>query len=72
MIPHLRMLSVLFFFAGNFYSVSLQAQENADIPVPNERQLRWQQAEFGVVFHYDLHVFDGNPYDYDLHINVKY
>ncbi len=31
-------------------------------PVPNPRQLAWQQAEMGVVFHYDLHVFDGNKY----------
>ena len=33
-----------------------------DIPVPNRRQLAWQQAELGVVFHYDLHVFDGKQY----------
>ena len=33
-----------------------------DLPVPNARQLAWQQAELGVVFHYDLHVFDGNKY----------
>ncbi len=31
-------------------------------PVPNERQLAWQNAEMGVVFHYDLHVFDGKRY----------
>lgn len=31
-------------------------------PVPNERQLAWQQAEMGAVFHYDLHVFDGLAY----------
>lgn len=33
------------------------------IPAPNERQLAWQQAEFGVVFHYDLHVFDTSKYN---------
>ncbi|KAF5080840.1 alpha-L-fucosidase [Petrimonas sulfuriphila] len=32
-------------------------------PVPTARQLRWAQAEFGVIFHYDLHVFDGKRYD---------
>jgi len=32
------------------------------IPVPNQRQLAWQQAELGVVFHYDLHVFDEEKY----------
>ena len=32
------------------------------IPIPNGRQLAWQEAELGVVFHYDLHVFDGEKY----------
>jgi len=32
------------------------------IPVPNHKQLAWQQAEMGAVFHYDLHVFDGKKY----------
>lgn len=31
-------------------------------PVPAARQLKWHQAEMGVVFHYDLHVFDGIVY----------
>lgn len=31
-------------------------------PLPNPAQLAWQQAELGVVFHYDLHVFDGENY----------
>ena len=39
----------------------LYAQE-ADLPKPNEQQLAWQEAELGVVFHYDLHVFDGKKY----------
>lgn len=34
-----------------------------DRPVPNHRQLAWQEAELGVVFHYDLHVFDGKKYN---------
>jgi alpha-L-fucosidase len=33
-----------------------------DIPVPNKRQQAWQEAEMGAVFHYDLHVFDGEKY----------
>ncbi len=32
------------------------------IPVPNARQIAWQEAELGMVFHYDLHVFDGKKY----------
>ena len=30
--------------------------------LPAPQQVAWQQAELGVVFHYDLHVFDGAPY----------
>lgn len=29
---------------------------------PNPRQLKWHEAELGVAFHYDLHVFDGIRY----------
>lgn len=31
-------------------------------PLPNPRQIAWQEAELGAVFHYDLHVFDGKKY----------
>ncbi|HEY9256340.1 alpha-L-fucosidase [Chitinophaga sp.] len=31
--------------------------------LPTPAQVAWQQAGFGVVFHYDLHVFDGKPYN---------
>ncbi len=30
--------------------------------LPNDRQIAWQEAEMGAVFHYDLHVFDGEKY----------
>ncbi len=33
------------------------------IPVPTAAQAAWQEAELGVVFHYDLHVFDGKKYN---------
>jgi len=36
--------------------------EKKTIPIPNARQLAWQEAEMGAVFHYDLHVFDGIKY----------
>lgn len=32
------------------------------LPKPNAQQLAWQKAELGVVFHYDLHVFDPSKY----------
>lgn len=43
------------------YSVFIPI-EKKDVPKPNKRQLAWQEAELGVVFHYDLHVFDGIKY----------
>lgn len=43
-------------------TANLRAQDNREIPIPNERQLAYQEAELGVVFHYDLHVFDTTMY----------
>ncbi len=43
------------------YSVFLPVKENK-YPAPNKRQLAWQEAELGMVFHYDLHVFDNKKY----------
>ncbi len=40
----------------------LQAENNIVIPKPTPPQLAWQQAELGVVFHYDLHIFDDKHY----------
>jgi len=34
-----------------------------EVPKPSAQQIAWQQAELGVVFHYDLHVFDGKKYN---------
>lgn len=36
--------------------------ESPDRPTPNPAQLAWQEAELGVVFHYDLHIFDDDRY----------
>ena len=47
-----------------FFCYSLLAQKKVEeIPIPNKPQIAWQQAAFGVVFHYDLHVFDGKRYN---------
>lgn len=43
------------------YTVFVPVRKKS-IPVPNARQLAWQEAEMGAVFHYDLHVFDGVKY----------
>ncbi len=42
---------------------SVSAKDNIDIHKPAPPQLAWQQAELGVVFHYDLHVFDDKHYN---------
>ena len=51
----ISLLILCLLFISNVFS-------QKDLPKPNARQLAWQQAEFGVVFHYDLHVFDGQKY----------
>ena len=53
------MLILLWATAMNLSS----AQTQGELSVPNERQLAWQQAELGMVFHYDLHVFDSTKYN---------
>lgn len=53
------LIHVLLLYAGCAFA---QAGAVPSFPIPNERQLAWQQAELGVVFHYDLHVFDGEKY----------
>ncbi|MEJ7736812.1 MAG: alpha-L-fucosidase [Chitinophagaceae bacterium] len=51
----------ILFFASSF-SAQAQPKHAISIPFPNKQQLAWQQAEFGMVFHYDLHVFDSSKY----------
>lgn len=46
---------------GIVNSLPLLGQQ-IDIPNPAAHQLKWHEAEFGVVFHYDLHVFDRLKY----------
>ena len=41
-------------------TLSVCSQEQGPVPAPH--QLKWHEAEMGVVFHYDLHVFDGQIY----------
>jgi alpha-L-fucosidase len=40
-----------------------KSQNDVNIPTPTETQLTWQNAELVAVFHYDLHVFDGEKYN---------
>src|SRR5690349_7862944 len=48
---------VIFFALVHYAFAQIQV-----LPKPNARQLAWQEAELGVVFHYDLHVFDPSKY----------
>ncbi len=38
------------------------AAPTGGLPKPTPAQLAWQRAELGAVFHWDLHVFDGERY----------
>lgn len=51
-------LLMLQLFQGDLYAKTGETQG----PVPAPHQMKWHQAEMGVVFHYDLHVFDGEVY----------
>lgn len=52
-----------FLFSGILLTIFFNAlSQEKEIPKPNVQQLAWQEAELGVVFHYDLHVFDGVRY----------
>lgn len=54
----LALVLALFGCAG-----ATSAQEQAsERPTPTPAQLAWQRAELGVVFHYELHVFDDKHY----------
>jgi len=57
------MFKWIFAITGLFvFSTSFSQIIGYSYPVPNKQQLAWQQAELGVVFHYDLHLFDGKKY----------
>ncbi|PWD98978.1 glycoside hydrolase family 29 [Marinilabilia rubra] len=56
------MLSLAVKEGNDAYIVFLPVRKQTR-PLPNERQIAWQEAELGAVFHYDLHVFDGEKYN---------
>ena len=56
-----KQIKLLGFVLIAMLCLGANAQQKA-IPKPNKQQLAWQEAELGVVFHYDLHVFDGEKY----------
>lgn len=54
---------MLFFFIATVNSQNTKkdvaAVKGKEYPRPTKTQLAWQEAELGVVYHYDLHVFGG-------------
>jgi len=56
-----RVLSLAARKGNESYNIQIQIT-NSSYPLPNKKQLAWQEAEMGAVFHYDLHVFDGQKY----------
>ncbi len=56
-----RVLSLAARKGDESYNIQVPIR-NTPYPLPNKKQLAWQEAEMGAVFHYDLHVFDGKKY----------
>lgn len=56
-----QVLSVAMKKGDESYLVFFPIEQKSN-PRPNQRQLAWQKAELGAVFHYDLHVFDNEKY----------
>ncbi|NDV60418.1 alpha-L-fucosidase [Bacteroides sp. 519] len=53
--------NILLFVIAGLCTLNVVGQQS-QIPTPASHQLKWHEAEMGVVFHYDLHVFDGIKY----------
>lgn len=49
------------FYCILFLTVNVFSQHK--IVEPSQSQVKWHNAELGVIFHYDLHVFDNKKYD---------
>ncbi|GGW47837.1 alpha-L-fucosidase [Arenibacter certesii] len=54
----IRLIIVLCFLVS-----VLSSWAQSTVPIPTQAQLDWQEAELVAVFHYDLHVFDGEKYN---------
>ena len=50
---------IVFFLIG---FLSLNAQNNNEVPIPSQAQLNWQNAELAALVCIDLHAFDGKFY----------
>lgn len=75
----LRLSAAAILFSAIFYPGTLAqaailetsiAAAAPSLPTPAPQQFAWQQAELGMVFHYDLHVFDDKHYQQDRNRKV--
>ena len=57
-----KKLFALFILFVSSWNLFANEKTNDNYPKPAPHQLKWHEAELGVVFHYDLHVFDGKVY----------
>lgn len=53
---------VLFSMVNSTVMGQVRLASSTQVPLPSPAQIAWQRAELGVIFHYDLHVFDGKSY----------
>lgn len=56
------MKKLMILFLALFVGLPLLTAQSTSQPLPSTNQVRWHEAEMGVVFHYDLHVFDTVQY----------
>lgn len=52
--------------------MSRSQAEGVYLPVPIPAQLAWQESELGVIFHYDLHIFDSVRYRQHENRSMKF
>ena len=63
MINKLSTAFLVLLISTNILSAQAANTTESNYPVPAPHQLKWHEAELGVVFHYDLHVFDNEKYN---------
>jgi alpha-L-fucosidase len=56
-----QVIIATFFFFMELIGLNILAQ--VQYPLPSESQLTWQNAELVALFHYELHLFDDEPYN---------
>ncbi len=60
-----KITTIFLTLLGSIAVLLAQTSNNSIInyPIPASHQLKWHESELGVLFHYDLHVFDNKKYN---------